>query len=852
MTKNKPQQSKVEKISQNQIFNSKWAIIIVILLLLFSAFIYYAPSFNEKSLPAHDLQQGVAMATQLADLYKETGEYAKWAINSFSGMPSFQIWISYENLSSWLSVLIYNHTNAYIFISLFISICSAILFYSIGTHPIIIFIGGISLIFSNFTVISLMAGHNNKVMVMSIVPLTLAGIWLLYERKKYIIALFLISLSIALQVRLNHVQITYFMIFFVGVWSLFNFFYWTREKDFRHLILSFIIMALGISLGAINNSTQLLANKEYSEETQRGGPSKVELAKNPEQIESDGVGYEYATAWSYGILESFTLLIPNFSGGPDPSGDIDESNEVAKVLIANGVPVNNAIQVAKQLPTYWGSQPFVAGTTYIGSIIIFLMFLGFFILNDRKKWWLIGSFIITLFLAWGDNFSIFYKFLFNYLPYFNKFRTPSMVFYLTTIIVAITAALTLQKFVQQSQDREMLWSKFFRVSLGFIGFMLIITVLGSGIFSFSSPELDTNIKAQLLQMTQNNVSLADAIMGGLIQERKSMMRADSFRSLVLILLTAIAIAAFLKRKISAEIMLSIIAVLILIDIVGVDKRYVNHDTFVDNALAGIDGPIPTEADRFILQDTTQSYRILDLTVNSFSDAKPSYFHKNIGGYHSVKLKRYQDILTYLMNQNIQELSKGNITQAQILNMLNTKYIITSNEARGVYKNEQAFGNAWLIDKIKIYNGPVEVFDQLMNENLSKTALLEQPTQSIPQDKQFEKDSNAYIRLIKFSNDELIYSYSSSYPSYAVFSEIYYNNGKGWSAYIDGVHADHDQVNYILRGLNLPAGHHEISFKFDSPTLKTTAKIDLASSFIIILIGLGAVITFIRDNRKQKI
>lgn len=829
----------------NSFFQSKWTYPIVGLILFGIIMIYFLPSLQEKSLVAHDHQEGIYSSYELVEHYKSTGEYANWAENMFSGMPSFQIWKGYHNLSSWLTEGDYD---LYFFIAVLVTLSSIILFVSMKVHPIIVLIGGICIALSNFTIVSLMAGHGNKVIVMSLVPFTLGGIWLLFERRKYLLSLFIISLSISLQVRLNHVQITYFMMFLVGTWTLVNLIEWGRKKDIKHISICISILFLGIGLGAINNASQLLTTKEYSEETQRGGPSPVEIAKNQQQVVSDGVAYDYATAWSYGILETFTLLIPNFSGGPDVIKNVDENNEIAKVLINNGVPANNAIQVAQQLPTYWGNQPFVAGTTYIGAVGIFLMILGFFILKDQRRWWLLGSFIITLFVAWGNNFSAFYKLLFNYLPYFNKFRTPSMVFYLTTIIVAITACLTLQKLIQNAATRETLWDKFMKVTLTFIGFMIVIAILGPYIFSFISESVDPNIKAQLLQMTQNNSSLADAIYNGLLQERKSMMRSDAFRSAGLIIITAGLIASYLKRKLSPEIMLTGIAILVLIDIVGVDKRYVNYDSFKDHQTAGLTNINPTNADKLILQDN-ENYRVLDLTVSSFNESKPSVFHKNIGGYHSVKLKRYQDIISYQINENLKQFSQGNPSKANVLNMLNTRYLITSPEEAGVYKNEHAYGNAWLVNQVKVLDGPVAVFDNLMTENLYSTALLEKSSEHIAQNQSFQTDSSAIIQLIKSDNDEMKYNYQSSVPSYAVFSEIYYNSGKGWTAYIDGQQVAHDQVNYVLRGLSLPAGKHEIVFKFDTPTLQMANKIDWASSLLIVLLGLGVIVFPFIKRRK---
>ncbi len=847
---NRKNQTVTQSSALSSFINSKWIYLIIFIGVLLAAVIYYMPTLNGSSLSAHDYQQGTYNAHQLVENHSMTGAYAKWAPNIFSGMPSYQVWFSSNTLSSWITQFLGGIFNPYILISVLIAASAIILFLILNVHPFIALFGSMALLFSNFTIVSLMAGHNNKVMVMSLVPMTLAGIWALYENKKYLLGLFVISLSVALQIRLNHFQITYFMMFLVGVWSVAKTVAWIKEKDFKHLVLSFIIVTLGIGLGAVNNSTQLISTKQYAKETQRGGSSEVEQSKKPESASHEGVGYEYATAWSYGVLESFTLFIPNFSGGPELISEVSDNNPLLKVLQSNGIPYNNALQLTKQLPTYWGNQPFVAGTTYIGAILIFLMVMGFFFIKDEKRWWLIAGFFITLFVAWGDNFSTFYKLLFNHLPFFNNFRTPSMIFYLTTIIAVISGALFLNILVRDGKSREAYWKKVVYVSGGFLAAMLILTVLGPSIFSFTSPA-DENLRVQLLQMTQDNKIFADAIYNGLLQERKYMMRLDAFRSTIFIALTIGLILLYLKRKLTAEIMLIGIVALTLIDQVGVDKRYVNHESFKDNISAGINTVTPTEADKFILQDNAQRQRVLDLTVSTFNDGKPSYFHKNIGGYHPAKLKRYQDIISYQINPNLEQFREGNPDGAHVLNMLNTGYIITSPNANGVFKNRSAYGDAWLVNEVKVLSGPIEVFDRLMTENLKSTALLEVPSGELTSVKEFQTDSFSYIRLIASSNDEMKYEYSSDYPSYAVFSEIYYNHEKGWNAFIDGEEVGHDQANYILRGLSLPAGKHEIVFKFDAPVLRITAKLDLFSSLLIILIGIGFVVISFKGNTREE-
>jgi hypothetical protein len=824
----------------------KWYHLLVLSLLIAIAAAYYLPALGGKSLNADDYIQGVTITKELRDHYESTGEVAHWTGTLFSGMPAFQVWHPFSNLPYQLHFFLYKIFNIYLFISLLIISAGFILFYVLRVKPLIIFTGVIGLLFSNFTVVSIFAGHNNKVQVIAWVPATIAGIWLLYEKRRYWLGAFIIAFSMAMQILNNHFQITYFMMFLVGSWTLVKVVEWAKEKEFKHAAICLGVMAFSMGAGILNNSAQLLSTLQYSQETQRGGPSPVEAARSEGAIATSGVDYDYATMWSYGKLESFTLLIPDFSGGASVTA-LDQNSNVYKTLTQNGVPPQQAIQFSSGMPTYWGAQPFTAGTTYIGAIFIYLLVLGLALLKGSTRWWVIATLAITLFVTWGKNFDFFYKLLYNYLPYFNKFRTPAMAFYVTTLTTIIVAALALQQIVSQADNRELLWDKFKKVSIGFLGFMAFMAIAFPMFWSFESTgTADASFRDQLLQSTGNNAAFVNSIYEALLLDRKAMMQKDAFRSLILVALSAGLIVAFLKRKAGAQVMLTGIALLVLFDVVGVNLRYVNHDSFQTNAVTGKAGLPMSEADRFILQDKDISYRVLDLTSNPFSSGAASYFHKSIGGYHSAKLKRYQDIISYQINPALQKLSGGAPQEAYVLNMLNTRYLISSKDASGVYKNQDAYGNAWLVDTVLVMKDAVEVFDNLSEKNLRNIALLEQPEETISSQSIYEKDVTAYIRLEKYSPDFLTYSYQSETPSFAVFSEVYYNDEKGWVAYLDGEKVPHYRTNYILRGMNLPAGEHVIEFKFEPTGILKSQKLDWAGTFLILLAGLGALYT----NREK--
>jgi hypothetical protein len=614
-------------------------------------------------------------------------------------------------------------------------------------------------------------------------------------------------------------------------------------------------LILGVGVGALTNATQLWTTQEYSAVTQRGGPSPMELEaqKTKSAVATTGLDYDYATKWCYGKLETFTLLIPNFAGGASGS-NVGKNSHLYETLTANGVDPNSAEQFTAQVPTYWGPQPYTAGTTYIGAVLIFLMVLGLFLVKGKFRWILSSTLLITFMVAWGNNFEFFYRLLFDYLPFFNKFRTPSMIFYLSTIIVVTGAAIGLQALVKAADEREKLWEPYKKIAGGVLIFMLFMTVIAPFLLSFQSQvegdeNVDKSFQAQLTQATGNNTAFVGQLFDSLLKDRKSMMQKDALRSTVFIGLAILLIGLYLRRKINSQVMLTGIALLVLGDLWGIDHRYINYKSFKESTETGIAGVPMSPANEFILKDKDPSYRVLDLTTSTFNDATCSYYHKSIGGYHSAKLSRYQDIISYAFNESLNKMAQGKPEEAQILNMLNTRYIMQTKEAAGVFRNPAAYGSAWIVDSLKVLPGPVEVFKNLSTTNLKNVALIEATDGHDIADIVLEHDSAAYIKLDSYSPDNMKYTYRALHKTFAVFSEVYYNSEKGWVAYLDGNRVAHFRVDYILRGMLLPSGEHKIEFKFEPPSIEKGSKMDLAGSAIIVILGLGTALQYYRNRKK---
>jgi hypothetical protein len=609
-----------------------------------------------------------------------------------------------------------------------------------------------------------------------------------------------------------------------------------RLKTFKPYLLSVGIIFIAGGFALATNITSLWATYEYGNYTIRG---KSELTTNKANRTS-GLDKDYATGWSYGVGETMTLLIPNFYGGTDQKLDINSNT--AKALRANNVPEENVRQFVDQhLPMYWGAQPFTAGPVYVGAIIFFLFVLGLLIVKGPLKWWLLAATILSVCLAWGHNFMSLTNFFFSYMPGYNKFRSVTMTLVIAEFAMPFLGMLALKEFFDSKLDPKKLSKQLF-IALGIVGGITLIFALFPGMF------LDFVGSGDASRAKQSG--LPDWLMQGIREDRQSLLQMDAWRTLIFIVLAGAVMYATIFNKIKRQYAYLILAALILIDMFPIAKRYLNDESF--RSRTEVANPYQlTPADEQILQDKTLDYRVLNLTVNTFNDASTSFFHKSLGGYHGAKLRRYQELIDSGINKDVQIFARGmNTDSANVLNMLNTKYIIIpdNNHQPAVFPNPKALGNAWFVKDFTLVPNADAELNSIHKFWPKETAIIN--TKFSDDLKGFSpgRDTSDVIRMDSYAPNDLLYSYKSKNNGLAVFSEIYYS--KGWNAYVDGKLTPHFQTDYVLRAMVLPAGEHKVEFKFEPKVYRIGEKISLISSIILILLVIGLTVVEIRKSVIQ--
>lgn len=811
----------IHHLKQNKSILSH-AVIIVLFIIL--PFIYFSPLIEGKEIQQSDQTNFQGMSKEIVDFRDATGEEALWSNSMFGGMPAYLTSTVYpSNLVRYLNSLLQfsKRPASQLFLLL---LGGYLLFLAFGANPWISALGALALAFSSYNFIIIAAGHNSKVFAIAYMAPVIAGIYITYK-KKILLGAAITSLFLALQLLVNHLQITYYTLIIILLFGLIEFIYTIKEKTYSHFLKATGLLIIAVVLAVGSNFGQLWTTYEYGKYSIR---SKSELTHD-QQNKTSGLDKDYATDWSYGISETMTLLIPDFKGGASGGavGENSASFEFFKKLQGE----QYAKQVIKQLPLYWGSQPFTSGPVYVGAIILFLFVLGIFILDPRMKWWLISATVLSIILAWGHNLSFVTNFFLDHVPGYNKFRTVSMTLVIAQVTIPLMAILALIKIFDGSVDQQKL-VKSLKNSFYIVGGIAFFFALLPGLFFDFTALSDQNYIAQG----------AKEFVEALRDDRKMLLRMDAFRSLVFILLSAGLLFLFLKKKIKQNTTIGILALLILIDLWAVDKRYMNNDNFVSKKEAREPFQM-TLANKQILQDKDPNFRVLNLTVNTFNDASTSYFHKSIGGYHGAKMKRYQELIEY-------QISKNNM---EVLNMLNTKYFIIPDNKRMpvAQQNPNALGNAWFVNDFRIVPNADAELEALTDLDPSREAIIDQRFESFVAGKEFTKDSVSSIKLDSYKPNQLIYSAKCNEEELAVFSEIYYP--KGWNAFIDGHPVNHFSVNYVLRALVIPAGNHKIEFKFEPESYFMGNKISLASSIVLILgliLILGKEIWLFLNNKSS--
>ncbi len=813
---------------------------IALFLFVVLAYVYNMPVVEGKRLKAHDTDSWRCMAEETLAYNKTHEDVTLWTNSMFGGMPTYQITMAQpNNFLQYPEKLIHAFPRPVSNLILYL-FCFYLLLIFFDFKPWLALVGAIGFTFASYNLIIIAAGHNTKAIAIAYIAPLIGAVFLAF-RKKPLLGSLLTALFLGLAIRANHIQILYYTLILLIGFAIVEFIYSIKEKTIKKFLKTsgLLIIALIVALGI--NATSLMTTSEYSEHTMRG---KSNGLTTDTQSSQEGLNKDYITQWSYGVDETMTLLIPNFKGGAS-SGTLKEGSATGKYLKKFGVPNVSKMLKSMPLPLYWGTQPFTSGPVYIGAVIIFLFVLGLFVVDNRIKWWLLPIIILTMMLSWGKNFMPLTDFFIDYIPLYNKFRTVSMILVITGFGVTLLAFLSLKEFFQSNFSTEKL-TKALLNSTYIVGGLLLLFVI--------IPSLAGNfVSVQDIRFQGDYSFLRDT----LPLDRKDLLRSDAIRSLVFVLLTAGVLWLFVKDKLKKSYTLLILGGLVLLDLFPIAKRYLNSDNFENQRAKQL--VTPTVADNFILKDKTQ-FRVLNLTKNIFNDATPSYFHKNIGGYHAAKLRRYQELINMQLDMELRKMTTG-IQKAQslddiyetfqslgVLNMLNMKYVIV-NEKKQPISNPYANGNAWLVHKINIVEDANEEMEHLGKID-TKTELVVDKNVADILPKEIVKDTTATISLQSYQPNRLVYHFNSQTDQVAVFSEIFYD--KGWVATINGVEQPYTRVNYLLRGMPLKAGNYDIEFCFSPKSYFLGNTIALISSILLLLGFLMYVYFNFIYRRKKKI
>ena len=808
------------------------------LLFVVISFMYFSPVMEGKQLIGHDTESWMCMAKETLDYNATHNDVTLWTNSMFGGMPTYQISMTQPyNLIKYVEDMIHIFPNTVYNLMLYL-IGFYILLLAFKVNPWLAIVGAIAFSFASYNFIIILAGHNSKAITIAYMAPLIGSVFMAFRRKR-ILGSLLTAFFLSLAVRANHVQILYYTVFILIFLAVVEFIYSIKDKELTAFFKTsgMLIVAAIIAVGM--NATSLLTTYDYSKATMRGESNGLTVDTQNSQ---HGLNRDYITQWSYGVDETMTLLIPNFKGGGS-GGTLASDSETGKKLTSLGAPDVDKILKENQFPLYWGSQPFTSGPVYIGAIICFLFVLGLFLVDKRTKWWLLPMIVLTVMLSWGKNFMWLTDIFINYVPLYNKFRTVSMTLVATGFGITLMAILALKEVFNEKIDKKKLIRPLMISAAIVGGIALIFALMPSLSGDFISPS-DA-------QYTGNNAFLKET----LPMDRAALLRADAFRSLMFVLLSAGLIWLYIKNYLKLKVAYVLLGILILLDLVPVAKRYLNDNSFqrprhIETLIA------PSKADNFILQDKSQ-FRVLDGTVSIFNDASPSYFHKNIGGYHAAKLRRYQELINMHIEKEIGRMfaTFGRATSPAIinntmdslgvLNMLNMKYLIYNKEAAPVI-NPHANGNAWFVSNIRIAENANEEM-KLVGEINTKREMVVDKAFASQLPTKLVTDTTARIALVNYAPNDLKYSFSSKTDQVVVFSEIYYD--KGWNAYINGNKVPYVRANYLLRAMPLKAGNYEIEYKFEPTSYSLGNTIALISSLLLVLSLLGYI--FLQRNKSRK-
>ena len=802
--------------------------VVAIVIFLCISFAYFTPMFDGQVLIAHDTQGWRQMAQETIEYNENNDDITLWTNSMFGGMPVYQITMDAPfNLIKYVEKVLTQVPRPAFFIFLYL-LCFYICALTLRMKPWLAIVASIAFTFASYNFIIIAAGHNTKAIAIAYMAPLIGSIFLSFKGKR-LLGILLTTLFLSLMIRANHVQIIYYTLIILLFFAIIEFIYSLKDKELKPFFKTSVALLIAVVVAVGMNATSLITTYEYSQYTMRGKSNGLTSDTNSSQ---EGLNRDYITQWSYGIDETMTILIPNFKGGAS-GGTLPADSETGKKLKSFGVSNVDKMMNDMRLPLYWGTQPFTSGPVYFGAIICLLFVLGLFIVDRRVLWWAIPAIILTLMLSWGRNFMWLTDIFIDYVPIYNKFRTVSMTLVATGFVMALIAVLALKKIFDPETDKKKLIRPL-TISTAIVGGIALIFAL--------FPSLAGNFTATSDAQLQGDYAFLKET---LPLDRKAMLQSDAWRSLAFVLLTAALVFVYIKNYLRDKIVYALFAVLLLVDMAPVAKRYLNDNNFEQKRKAQ-NVNVPTTADKLILEDTS-NYRVLNTAVNIFNDASPSYFHKNIGGYHAAKLRRYQELINMQIDGEIKELFgafqtnsidnvENTMQQLGVLNMLNMKYVIYNKDAAPLI-NPYANGSAWFVQNIRIAEDA--------NEEMFLTGEIDTKMELVI-DKAFaddltlitNADSLATIELVSYKPNKLLYHIETATDQTAIFSEIHYD--KGWNAYINGEKVPYVRANYLLRAMQLKAGSYELEFRFEPKSYTIGNIISLISSIIFVLgcIALG--------------
>ena len=815
---------------------------VAILVFAVISFAYFCPAVTEgRILSQHDSVAGIGAGQEGKEYLERTGERTRWTNSIFGGMPTYQMAPSYDStdLLKGIENLYHLYLPTYVWYVFVMLLGFYILLRAFNFKVWMAGLGAIIWAFSSYFFIIIAAGHIWKFITLAYIPPTIAGMVLCY-RGKYWLGGLVTALFVALQISSNHVQMSYYFLFVMLFMAIAYGVQAYQQKTLARFGKSTGVLVVAGLIGVCINLSNLYHTYEYSKESMRG---KSELVKeNSANQTSSGLERDYITQWSYGIGETFSLLVPNVKGGASvPLAANEKAMEKANPMYGS---------IYSQLGQYWGEQPGTSGPVYVGAFVVFLFVLGLFIVKGPMKWALLAATVLSILLSWGKNFMGFTDFFIDYVPMYNKFRAVSSILVIAEFTIPLLAMLALKEVVATPaiiKERK----KDFLISFGLTGGLALLFAVLPKIFF---PSYVSTMEMNALQGIPADQLVP--LLANLEEVRMSLFTSDAWRSFFIVLLGAGLVWAYGMGKLKQIPLLAALAVLCLVDMWSVNKRYLYDEQFVEEQVQ-TQGFRQTETDKMILEDEALDYRVLNLASNTFNENNTAYWHKSVGGYHAAKLRRYQEMIEEHISGEMQGLYKavadagGDMEQLDpsafpVLNMLNTRYFIFPLQGGQTVPlaNPFALGNAWFVDEVDYVNNANEEIEAIHGLNPTEKAIVDKKFESVVQS--LPSDSTATIELVAYEPNYLKYEVNSDKGGTVVFSEIYY---PGWKSTIDGQEVAHGRANYILRAMNVPAGQHVVEFRFDPTSLHVTENIAFVALGLLALLAIVVVVLKIKAYRK---